>query len=151
TKAIFRNDYEHNAGIEADTSNPYYNAFSLSTESPFYYFYNVFKHRYSSVNGDFRSALLSEDVFRVTNENVKVNKKLRDFLDLEGLFTYVIPYLHQGNQYVYGWMAINGNNVDSFNFSQGVAPTDPEKRDQFEYERSKKEDMKKVWKLYSPW
>lgn len=151
TKAIFRNDFENNVGINTDTSNPYYNAFSLSTESPFYYFYNVFRHRYSSIDGGFKSALLSKDVYKVNSENTEVNQKLRDFLDLEGLFTYVIPYLQQGNQYVHGWMSINGESVDGYDFANGVAPSDPELLKKYEAELRKKEDMKKVWKLYSPW
>ncbi|TDG00884.1 hypothetical protein [Paenibacillus piri] len=151
SRAIFRNDYSTNAGIATDSSNPFYNAYSLSTEGPFYYFYNMFKQRYSGINGGFRGALLSDEVFRVRSDSTKVDRKMRDFLDLEGLFTYVVPYLAQGNDYVNGWTAQHGKSIDKFAFESGGVPSDPTLSEKYENEKSKKENLKRVWKLYTPW
>lgn len=156
SKAIFNNNYNSPVSLNGETSDPYYNAFSLATESPFYYFYNVFKHRYSDAGtgASFKSALLSKDLFKVTSADPRVNNKLRDFLDLEGLFTYVIPYLNQGNEYVYNWTSIHGKGVDAYDFDSGVAPDkskNPELYARYMEQKTKKENLKKVWKLYSPW
>ena len=37
------------------------------------------------------------------NSIKSVNNAYRDFLDLEGLFEYVIPYLKLSNDYVIAW------------------------------------------------
>lgn len=150
SKAIFRNDINSNAGLRSATDE-HSEAFLLSTESPFYYFYNALKSRYSRVDGEFKSALLSKEVFRASSDDLKVNNSMRDFLDLEGLFTYVIPYLYQGNDYVYRWTATNGKSVDTFNFKNAVEPSDPAMKAKFNEEAKRKEDLKAVWKLYSPW
>lgn len=155
SNSIFSTNYTgSNVGITSSVSNPYYQAFSLSTESPFYYFYNALKHRYADGNLEFKQALLNKDMFTVSSPNTKVNNSLRDFLDMQGLFTYVIPYLNQGNEYVYGWTNSNGKTIDDFDFGSGGVPDvtkDPELYQKYMQEQEKKENMKKVWKMYTPW
>lgn len=156
TKALFRTDYDSaDAGIAGDVDGSEYTAFTLATESPFYYFYNALKSNYGSDGASFKNALLSKSNFRVSNDNVNVDGKLRDFLDMEGLFTYVIPYLAQGNDYVHGWTRMYGTDVDAFDFTDVDIDSDPnatqEMKDQFLASKNKKENMKNVWKLYSPW
>lgn len=169
TTAIFRNTYTKDIGFTGDTGNEYYNMYSLTTESPFYFFYNVFKHRYAN-NGvyskapDFKTALLSEEVFKVNSSNTKVDGRMRDFLDLEGLFTYVIPYMNQANEYVYGYTDIYGSSIDGYSFGEAGsystdinAKTDSQKnlvndiKSRYASEEKKKKEMKNVWRLYTPW
>lgn len=169
TDAIFRTDYSTNAGLDLVTNedNPYYNAFLLQTESPFYYFYNVFKTRYTYSGAEFKDSLLNKDLFVVTSENTQVNGTIRDFLDMEGLFTYVIPYLHQSNEYVYGWTDLYGSSIEGYNFDTGVAPTVPDENDptvtkeerarlqyladKYTQEAEKKAKLENVWMMYTPW
>lgn len=166
TKSIFRTDYDSDAGIQvSNNSESSYQMFLAYTESPFYYFYNVMQQRYSKDNLEFGNALLDKDTFIVSGTESDADGKIRDFLDLEGLFTYVIPYLQQSNEYVYGWTNIHGRSVEGFNFETGVAPEEnaedgatPEeieyaKRvyDNYTSEKEKKENLEKVWMMYTPW
>lgn len=153
-KSIFRNDFDsfENAGFSGDETNPYYYSFSLLTESPFYYFYNVFKHRYGALNGGFKHALLNQEVFKVVSNSDKVDKRLRDFMDLEGLFTYVVPFLQQGNEYVYEWTSRYGRSIEGYDFKNGESNIVREDfQERFDWEKSRKDALMRVWKLYSPW
>lgn len=113
-----------------------------NTESPFYYFYSVLKMRYG--NGEnsgqqFREALLSGEVFKVKNTNdyiVNLNNSknvmnaYRDFLDMEGLFEYIIPYLKLSNDYVTDWQEANKDmDIETYNFDYSVF-TEEENRTQ---------------------
>lgn len=156
--AIFNTDYETNVGYGGSVTDPYYNAYSLLTESPFYYFYNVLKARYGensayTNSNTFKNSLLEKSVFFAEGTDTSADGKLRDFLDLEGLFTYIIPYLQQGNEYVYGWTNIHGTSIDMYEFKDSNIPVDPNSPEyqKYMYEKQKKENLKKVWKLYSPW
>lgn len=165
TKAIFRKNYTTSAGLSevTNTTDPYYSAFLASTESPYYYFYNVFSNRYSYGNKAFKEALLDKGTFIVASPQSEVDGRLKDFLDLEGLFTYVIPYLKQANDYVYGWTDINGRTIEGYNFSTSGAPVagneadaDEQKRiaelsKRFTAEKERKENLKNVWMMYTPW
>lgn len=124
TKAIMRTDYEiESAGLTIPETDEDFLAFSFLTESPYYYFYNVLKYRYSSgtdAGSDFKSTLLKENIFKVTEmTNDGLQGHLKDFLDLEGLFTYVIPYLKKSNDYVDGWTGKYGDEVSTFDFGNG--------------------------------
>ncbi|MNL91307.1 hypothetical protein D3C81_10390 [compost metagenome] len=155
TSSIFKSNYDAtNAGLTGYSTDPYAEAFLLSTESPFYYFYNALRARYDGVNGGFKSALLSRDVFTIKSDNRDVDGKLRDFLDMEGLFTYVIPYLNQSNAYVNGWTAKYGKEIEGFNFSTGQVGGDgknAELQAQYQEAENKKRELENVWKLYAPW
>ena len=150
--SIFRESYATSAGYTGSVTDKNYQAFSLMTESPFYYFYYNLKNRYQTGDASFKSALLDEQLFKVTGVNDRVDYKTRDFLDMEGLFTYVIPYMQQANEYVYGWTEIYGNSVDAYDFNNGVNPSEgDELYEHYLFEQEKKENLKNVWKLYSPW
>ncbi|MCC0665413.1 hypothetical protein [Clostridioides sp. ZZV15-6597] len=150
TSSIFREDYDlETAGLTGYSQDDYSNAFLLLTESPFYYFYNVLRSRYEVMDGGFKSALLTKDVFKTLNTDTTADKELRDFLDLEGLFTYIIPYLKQSNEYVYNWTNIYGKKINRYNFETGTPGEEYEE----EYEEAKiqKSAMENVWKMYTPW
>lgn len=152
---LFRSNYElTNAGITGSTDDKYSNAYLLATESPFYYFYNVINSRYRAINGGFKNALLAKEVFKIKSDNPNINNTTRDFLDMEGLFTYVIPYLHEGNAYVYGWTSKYGKDIDGFNFAQdalGVDPNDTALATQYAEAQNKKAQLQNIWKMYTPW
>lgn len=105
-----------------------------NTESPFYYFYSVLKARYGDTTDhagrQFRQSLLKNELFKVKstdanplllNGSYKVVNTYRDFLDMEGLFEYVIPYLKAGNDYVVNWREENKDlNIETYNFNYEV-------------------------------
>lgn len=116
--------------------------FLLYTESPYYYFYNVFSTaKVGSAVGktDFVSLLLSESFFKVTDTNSVAYDKTKDFLDLEGLFTYIIPYLNRANANVEKYMEVNGTTVKREDYA---------KEDVYNHSL---DDMESMWNLYSPW
>lgn len=156
-----------------------------NTESPFYYFYSVLKTRYSDNGEGFKNALLNKDIFKVSNEvnnkdlkktfimNKSVSGMYRDFLDLEGLFEFVIPQLKAGNDYVKDWQSIHGTEIESYAFeyeiddttgdvvkdSEGVNSngdnllkdaTDKEVQD-YKDAVKRKNAMNRIWNMYCPW
>lgn len=133
-------------------------AFLLNTESPYYYFYNTLLTRYGS-NSRFKQGLLDIENYKVrnttlTSTSVSANGKIRDFLDLEGLFTYMIPYLTITNDYVYDWTSVNGTSVSAFNFDSPdskIGSDDAHINSSYLKEYQKKQDMESVWNMYSPW
>ena len=142
--------------------------FLKNTESPYYYFYTVLKARYAGIVNNtnvFKKALLENEMFKVSsdevsllnNQNTDLIGSYRDFLDLEGLFTYLIPYMNASNEYVINWREKNGDVIETYNFEyvvdeNGVATVEDntvsqEYRDAVE----KKNNMNKVWNMYCPW
>lgn len=105
------------------------------TESPYYYFYAVLKEQYASgttsATASFKKALLRNDIFEVTsfsNENgLKMTEEMedtpiigatRDFLNLEGLFSVVIPYFQMTNRYVIDYTDKFGAEMPTFDFEK---------------------------------
>lgn len=134
-----------------------------NTESPYYYFYSVLKDRYGSgMANSFKDSILNQGMYKVISEkdnpiqlntNRNVNNTYRDFLDLEGLFEYVIPYLKAGNDYVHNWQEVNGTEIDDYNFNyevdeDGYAITD--NSDYHDYINFKNA-QNRVWNMYCPW
>lgn len=142
--------------------------FLKNTESPFYYFYSVLKMRYGDVG--FKQSLLNQDLFKYhagmqtgtsdqadvdLKEKYSLNGAVRDFLDMEGLFEYVIPYLADANEYVTGWQAVNGSEVVTYNFeyevdASGDAVSVSTDSDYQEAVR-RKNAVNRVWNMYSSW
>lgn len=165
-----------------------------NTESPFYYFYSVLKSRYGDTTDNpgrqFRQSLLNNELFKVKdtetnplllNGSYKVVNTYRDFLDLEGLFEYVIPYLKASNDYVINWQMENKDlQIETYNFKYEVYDADEAAENNTvagdinmdtigkdsegsygAYEDSVSSDyvsavqnknaMNRVWNMYSPW
>lgn len=150
-----------------------------NTESPFYYFYSTLKYRYTgnSSNGSFKKSLLDSDMYIVKNKEGylyktgrSANNKYRDFLDLEGLFTYVIPYLKDSNDYVAAWQKANTTKIEEYNFKYDVLEDGSvdettiglTKEQKAKNETStaftnykdavqSKNTMNKIWNMYCPW
>ena len=181
-------DEEHFKGANPDRISKA--IFLKNTESPYYYFYSVLKSRYGDANGsggteNFKKSLLNERVFKIMPEDIAtgfstnrgVTYAYRDFLDLEGLFSYVIPYLTDANEYVEFYRTVYDDEIESYDFemSMGYENADGEvvntnasgeessKEIEFvgenkdniisEYEEAatRKYNMSRVWNMYSPW
>ena len=160
-----------------------------NTESPYYYFYSVLKTRYGSadMNGNttFKRALLNADLFKVSETDISGMKtsptdspknEFKDYLDLEGLFTYVIPYMKATNDYIEQWQEENYSEIEEFDFvyevdedgnviedtigqeeGEDVHSVDASKAEYAE-ERSayleavkRKNNLNRVWNMYCPW
>lgn len=160
---------EASAGIPINLSatmennvDPHLVAFYKNTESPYYYFYNTLKARYGD-EISFKTALLEQDIYEAMDigatTNIKnTNRTIRDYLDMEGLFTNLIPYMTISNDYVKDWIKINGTDVAEFDFeSQAIQETGNRESvpegvaQQYALKRKHKEDMEKVWMMYTPW
>lgn len=119
----------------------------LYQESPFYYFYYMFDEMATRLHGDTDTKMhellvndafyhyqdLTTDASGATDKNAVDEGALMDYLDLEGLFTVVIPYLQQSNYYVDEWTDLWGHEVKA------------DSSDAF------KADLKNIWKMYAPW
>lgn len=143
-----------------------------NTESPFYYFYSVLKTEFGD---DFKKDLLKSENFRMGTEDIeqlsdigqyRVTKgDYKDFLDMEGLFTGVIPYLNDGNKYVKEWRNIYGSEIEQYDFEYTVDESGNvqigesnnviEKEDMasvaYQEAVERKNNQNKVWNMYAPW
>lgn len=117
-------------------------------ESPYYYFYNVLRERFRANETDgFKKSMLMDSSFIHNATGMYSDGELRDFLDLEGLFTTVIPIMYQSNQYVQTYIDTYGSEVESYDFNsyQGTKGSD------FTEAQERKEKLKQVWMMYCPW
>ena len=140
-----------------------------NTESPYYYFYSVLKYRYTTNPGtvEFKKELINNDLFKISldeedalTSGKDVSGSFRDFLDLEGLFTYIVPYMKMSNDYVAEYQKINGSTVEEYNFDYKVDENtgdvteiknpDGDTND-YSKEVENKNNMNKVWNMYCPW
>lgn len=131
--------------------------FLLYTESPYYYFYYMFKEMASQYEGSDRPVhklLVDEAFYKYLGEDSYVDPasgakkdigtwgtvsegEIVDFLDLENLFTYVIPYLEQSNLYVSEWSNVNGTDIDASLTGDKLT--------------KRKAAVRNIWSMYSPW
>lgn len=131
--------------------------FLLYTESPYYYFYHMFKEMASQYEGSDRPVhklLVDEAFYKYLGEDSYVDPasgakkdvgtwgtvsegEIVDFLDLENLFTYVIPYLEQSNLYVSEWSNVNGTDIDASLTGDKLT--------------KRKAAVRNIWSMYSPW
>lgn len=81
-------------------------AYGLMSENPFYYFswylYETGLSTASGATNGYKNLLLKEDNNGFFY-NTTGNGEMKDFMDMRSLFTYIIPYLKQGNDIVKDW------------------------------------------------
>lgn len=131
-------------------------AYGVMSENPFYYFsWNLYDQGLASnpnPNGGFKDLLLSKSDSGYFY-NVEHNNEMRDYLDMRTLFTYVIPYLKQGNDLVREWDKTYG-----IFFYDGVTYEEGHEKD--EDITSNPELAQKYWhnvnvarlyNIYTPW
>lgn len=86
-------------------------SYSLMSESPFYYYswnlYDMGMSTGANASNGYKTLLLGQDDGGFFY-NTSGNGELKDFMDMKSLFTYVIPYLKQGNDLVKEWDGIYG-------------------------------------------
>lgn len=133
-------------------------AYALMSESPmFYYSWNLYDQGLnpgSTDNGSgsdgYQGLVLGTDG-QSYFYNTEGNGEMRDFLDMRTLFTYVIPYLHQGNSVVTKYDSVHG-----LVYNEGV-PSAPGYESDF---ADDPETLRKYWQnrntaylysIYSPW
>lgn len=182
TEVIFKNGSEAEPGMAGiqnvlppainETTDMHLVGFYKHTESPFYYFYTTMKARYGE-GRSFKNSLLNVDIYKTRETGAKTvigrqDGLIRDFLDLEGMFTNVIPYMSVSNSYVYDWTRVNGTEVPAFDFGSsggvgsvidGFAFGDTGKQQAYEDDMNTefnrmtvlKADMERVWNMYAPW
>lgn len=89
-------------------------SYGLMSESPFYYYswclYDQGMSTEEKANGNYKSLLLGQDNGGYFY-NEKGNGELKDFMDMRSLFTYIIPYLKQGNDIVRAWDEVYGTEI----------------------------------------
>ncbi len=131
-----------NAGLQIPaTPNESMSAWLYLSESPFYYFYNALKDAYGE-DDTFLEAFLSDDVYKsMTDDQTK--GAIKDYLDLEGLCTYVIPYMEGANNYVIRW--VNKYGISANNYTGNLTDADDK------LDAVTNNALNNVWNLYCPW
>lgn len=126
-----------------------------NTEGPYYYFYSVLKKRYGQKS--FKKALLEPSNFKLMGTEkyatVGAEKHLKgkviDYLGMEELFKYTIPYLSKGNEYVKGWLSLN--DTTGLEYDYQAESIGGEYSEQYLEQKERKEEMNRVWNMYAPW
>lgn len=137
------------------------------SESEFYYFYNVLKSQWgdlaqstdsgSKVLYNLKDAMLEDYTFETAYGS---RSYIRDFLGMEYLFEYVIPYINEGNEYVKSYINKYGMKFDSYDFSSDKVKLSNTISEDGEDEQlaadyleamEKKQEEGQVWLLYSSW
>lgn len=89
-------------------------SYGLYSENVFYYFswllYDCGLSPEALTSGGYKNLLLGEDNAGFFY-NTTGNGELKDFMDMRSLFTYIIPYLKQGNDVVHQWDKIYGTKI----------------------------------------
>ena len=134
--------------VPDDSMSPGLRMYCAYAESPYYYFYNVLRERFRSNETDgFKKSMLMDSSFIHNASGLYTDGELRDFLDMEGLFTTVIPIMYQGNQYVQTYIDTYGSEVESYDFNSYKGATGSD----FDEAKERKEKLKQVWMMYCPW
>lgn len=131
-------------------------AYGLMSENPFYYFSWYLYETGLSVNSNardgYKNLLLGNDKTGFFY-NTQGNGELKDFMDMRSLFTYIIPYLKQGNDIVKEWDDVYGI------FIHDGVPTEEGYQDDAEIKKNPELKQKywhnlnvaRLYNIYTPW
>lgn len=131
-------------------------AYGLMSENPFYYFswylYESGLSTDSSTTIGYRNLLLGADNAGFFY-NSDGNGELKDFVDMRSLFTYIIPYLKQGNDLVKEWDDVYGI------FTYTDVPTEEGHQNDVGIKGNKEMEQKywhnlnvaRLYNIYTPW
>lgn len=136
--------------------------YGVMSESPFYYFafslYDQGLDPTPGASGGYKNLVLKKDnAGYFYNNEAKGNGlgEMKDFLDMRGLFTYVIPYLRQGNDIVREWDEVYG-----IKLYDGVSTKEEDLNDDSLNQPENAELKQKTWhnvnvarlySIYTPW
>lgn len=131
-------------------------AYGLMSENPFYYFswylYETGLSEESNTNIGYKNLLLGKDNAGFFY-NAEGNGELKDFMDMRSLFTYIIPYLKQGNDIVEEWDNTYGIFIyDDVPSEEGHANdvgivNNPEMRQKYWHNVN----VARLYNIYTPW
>lgn len=136
--------------------------YGVMSESPFYYFafslYDQGLDPTPGASGGYKNLVLKKNnAGYFYNNETKGNGlgEMKDFLDMRGLFTYVIPYLRQGNDIVREWDEVYG-----IKLYDGVSTKEEDLNDDSLNQPENAELKQKTWhnvnvarlySIYTPW
>lgn len=131
--------------------------FLLYTESPFYYLFNNFgdKGTLTDTEGAFKTYVLAEGNItskETTNENGE--PAVVDYVDFEGFFKYVLPYMRQTTDVVTDYDKLYGMNVYStiVDAKADLSALKDNKNYQDSLQKIWHNEMvSRLWNMYSPW
>lgn len=131
-------------------------AYGLMSENPFYYFswylYESGLSADTSTNIGYKNLLLGEDNAGFFY-NTQGNGELKDFMDMRSLFTYIIPYLKQGNDIVrewddtYGIFIYEGVPTEEGHQNDADIKNNPELRQKYWHNLN----VARLYNIYTPW
>ena len=133
-------------------------AYGLYSESVFYYYswvlYDQGMQPETSSTTGYKDLLL-KNYSSSTNANYFYNNKgngeLKDFLDMRSLFTYIIPYLHEGNRMVTKWE----NTYGGLKIYDGVSSEEGQAGSYTTAEMKQKYwnnlNVARLYNVYTPW
>ena len=131
-------------------------AYGLMSESPFYYYswklYDDGMSTSSAAYDGYRRLLLSDSNGGYFYNNIG-NGELKDFMDMRSLFTYIIPYLKEGNDVVRKWDEIYGIYVhDGVYTEEGhINDTDIRNDPSLRYKYWHNLNVARLYEIYTPW
>lgn len=156
TSSAKSSDFKFNKYSESDYVG--LAAYGLYSESVFYYYSWVLYDQgmtpeTSSTTG--YKDLLLKNYKSSTNANYFYNNKgngeLKDFLDMRSLFTYIIPYLHDGNRMVTKWEETYGG----LKIYDGVSSEEGQSGNYTTAEMKQKYwnnlNVARLYNVYTPW
>lgn len=156
---VAKGDFDYkvfDGGVYDDNDYSGLAAYGLMSENPFYYFswylYETGLSENRGAKGGYKDLLLSAENGGFFY-NTKGNGELKDFVDMRSLFTYIIPYLKQGNDIVKEWDDTYGLFI-----YEGV-PTDEGHEDDADIKASQELTQKywhnlnvaRLYNIYTPW
>lgn len=131
-------------------------AYGVMSENPFYYFsWSLYDQGLSSnpnTKEGFRDLLLSKSDSGYFY-NAEHNNEMRDYLDFRSMFTYLIPYLKQGNDLVREWDKTYGVFFyDGVTYEEGHEK-DPEIANNPEMAQKywHNVNVARLYNIYTPW
>lgn len=131
-------------------------AYGLMSENPFYYFswylYEVGLSEETTNSSGYKNLLLGEDNAGFFY-NTSGNGELKDFMDMRSLFTYIIPYLRQGNDVVKEWDDTYGIFIYEGVPTEEGHENDPDIKDNPELRQKYWHNLNvaRLYNLYTPW
>lgn len=130
-------------------------AYSLYSENPFYFFsWKLYSDGLSAEShndhGGYKDLLLGTENGGYFY-NIEGNGELKDFMDMRGLFTYVIPYLKQCNDLVREWDNLYGvfiyDGVPVEEGHEADVANDPELKQKYWHNVN----VARLYGMYTPW
>lgn len=131
-------------------------AYGLMSENPFYYFswylYESGLSADSGTNIGYKNLLLGDDNAGFFY-NTRGNGELKDFMDMRSLFTYIIPYLKQGNDIVkewddtYGIFIYDGVPTEEGHQNDTDIKNNPELKQKYWHNLN----VARLYNIYTPW